>query len=296
VATVGPDDLLHHRAWGDFLKHATASDRALIGACDTWLAEQADGKVFVWLHLLTPHMPYMPATGHGVAADETDKSALYDGEVRLTDDLVGEVLASVERHLGWERTLVVLTSDHGEAFGEHGSWEHGQSLHREVVHVPLVLAAPGVPGGITVPTRVRLLDVMPTILDVAGVPHDPAALQGASLVPLLAGEGQDRTVFCEGMLYGETERSLIRDDRKLMQDALADAHLLYDPAADPGERQDLATREPQRALAMLAELEEVHRLLDEDRQRRLAAAAPGDTVVTPAERERVREALESLGY
>jgi arylsulfatase A-like enzyme len=296
IAVLDPEVLLRHRAWGEFLLKAEMSDRALIGEMDAWLAAHADGPVFVWLHLLTPHRPYEPATAYGVDAAEKDKSTLYDGEVRLADALVGEALEIVAQRLGPERTLVVVTSDHGEAFFEHGSWEHGQSLHREVVQVPLLLTAPGVPGGLEVATRVRLTDIMPTILEAAGVAHDPDDFQGASLLPLLSREGEDRPVFCEGMLYGETERSLIRGDRKLMYDALADSFLLYDTVADPLERDDLAGRERRRALAMLDSLEAAHRLMDEERRQRLAAAAPGDTAVSAAEREREREALRSLGY
>lgn len=296
IDVVGPDDALRHRSWSEFLVKAQLSDRALIADLDAWLAEREPGPVFVWLHLLTPHRPHITDENQTLDPPDALKSAYYDAEVRQVDEMIGEVTEIVERHLGWERTLVVFTSDHGEAFGEHGTWEHGQSLHREVVHVPLLLAAPGVPGGREIPTRVRLLDVMPTILAATGVEHDADVLQGTSLMPLLADGGEDRPVFMEGMLYGETERGLIRIDRKLMYDAEADAYLLFDPTADPGETNDLSATESRRALAMLDELETTHRLMDEDRRYRLSVAAPGDTVVTAEERERVREALKSLGY
>ncbi|MCP4572162.1 MAG: sulfatase [bacterium] len=296
IEVLTPDDPMRHRPWGGFLEHADKSDRALIESMDAWLGEHAAKPVFVWLHLLTPHYPYDPAAEFGVAEGEKDKSTLYDGEVRETDAMIGRVMEIIGQRLGWDRTLVILTSDHGEAFGEHGTWEHGQSLHREVVHVPLLLAAPGVPGGIEVDRRVRLLDIVPTVLTAAAVHHDPAELQGADLVPLLSGDGEDRPVFMEGMLYGGTEWALIRDDRKLMYDAQADSFLFFDPRRDPLELDDLSGTQKRRALGLLDAVETTHRLMAADRSHRLAAAAPGDTAVSAEERARVQQALKSLGY
>ncbi len=294
IAHHDPREKLQPLPWGPYLEEAAASDAALVATLDGWLGEHRDEKLFVWLHLLTPHKPYNPIAGFE-PADSADDLAKYDAEIRSVDAMIGDLMASIDSWVGLDRSLVVFTSDHGEAFGEHGTREHGQSLHREVVHVPLVVAAPGISSR-EIDAYVRLLDIMPTILDAVGVPHEVDDLQGASLLPLMAGRGDDRTVFTEGMLYGETERSLIRDGRKLLYHAPADSFLLYDVVGDPDESIDLAETETRRALLMLDDLEETHRLLADDRAGRRAAAAPGDTLVSPEERARVKRALESLGY
>jgi arylsulfatase A-like enzyme len=123
--------------------------------------------------------------------------ALYDGEIRYTDTQLGRILDHLTSS-GLERnTLVLLTSDHGEEFLEHGSWEHQKTLYEEVVRIPLIVAGGGVaPRVEKAPTS--LLDVAPTILAWAGLPELPGA-QGRSLLNASAAEREG---------YGETDHTI----------------------------------------------------------------------------------------
>jgi arylsulfatase A-like enzyme len=129
--------------------------------------------------------------GHEVASDDAELERLavdlYDCGVAYTDHHVGRILTHL-RELGLDdETIVVLTSDHGELFGEHGVYNH-ISLYNENVHVPLIVAAPGGLGaGSRIPAQVRSIDIVPTVLELAGV-SAPPAIDGMSLVPFLTGE------------------------------------------------------------------------------------------------------------
>jgi arylsulfatase A-like enzyme len=264
---------------------AFESDTALIEGFEAWLPAHASrGPVFAWLHLLTPHRPYTPPASHPVGAPDPTQSDLYDAEIRAVDALVGRALAAIATHLGWENALVVLTSDHGEAFGEHGSFEHGNSLHREVLDVPLLLSAPGrLPRGRTIDALVRSIDVAPTLLAVVGVPA-PAEMRGESLLPLLDEPGASRAVYAEGVLYGATERAYTEEGFKLLLDGDGDRVALYAIDEDPDERSDLAEDDPQRVEALRARMQGLRRGL-------------GDRGAPPAgESPASLEALRALGY
>jgi arylsulfatase A-like enzyme len=217
---------------------------------------------------------------------------LYDGEVRAIDQLVGDILSAIEQQVGFERSLVVFTSDHGEALCEHGMFEHGHSLHREVTHIPLIVMSPGLPEGRTVSQYVRTIDILPTILDIV---HENDSLltvaQGKSLLPLITGELSNLPVFSEAMLYGGTERSLISGIHKLMYDQQEDRYALYDVAEDPGETLDLLSHEAPRGDKLVAALTDFYEALAADRLARIGG--------TPRPREvdeRMLKALRALGY
>ncbi len=176
------------------------------------------------------------------AADVAYVERLYDAAIRHVDgDLVGTLLARLDALGLARRTLVILTSDHGEAFGEHGRFLHGD-LFTETLRVPLILRFPDrLPRGARVTAPVRLLDLMPTILDLVGVPA-PAGVQGLSLLPLVsAGRGAPAggaAVLSEfsgpERVYESvrTERFTYVVDRQQEQ--------LFDRRTDPGEQQNVA--------------------------------------------------------
>jgi len=151
-------------------------------------------------------------------------------------------------------TLVVFTSDHGEAFGEHGQFQH-DDLYAGTLHVPLVLRWPGrLPAGLRIGSRVRLIDVMPTILELLGVPAPPS-LQGQSLTPLLhdafvspAAEGAV-SEYSDARLY----ESLRRGGLSYIVDGPEER--LFDLVRDPAERQNVLATRPEEAAAMRAALE-----------------------------------------
>ncbi|MFA6049410.1 MAG: sulfatase [Candidatus Micrarchaeia archaeon] len=189
-------------------------------AVSAWLNRTSGKKFFLFLHYFAPHGPYSPPAefrgfadpdysgdfndSYGLSADSGPDpaapkkvstkediayaEALYDGEIGFTDAQVGLVLERL-RALGLENTtLVVLLSDHGEAFGEHGQFYH-KELYDENVRVPLVISGPAFPAsGAKISAQARLIDVAPTILDAAGV-SIPAQFKGRSLMGLVRGEG-----------------------------------------------------------------------------------------------------------
>ncbi|MCW5891453.1 MAG: sulfatase [bacterium] len=194
--------------------------------------------------------------------DPTDPRAvafvhrLYEAGIRHMDDLtLARLLADLAARDPRRETLVVFTSDHGEAFAEHGAFLH-DDLWRHTLHVPLVLRWPGrLPAGLRIDAPVRLLDLTPTILDLVGVPA-PAYVQGRSLVPLLRGAPlPPQPVVSEHGPPHRTPRfqSLRLDGHTLL--LLGDHMQLFDLAADPGERVDRAAADPALVARLRAELD-----------------------------------------
>jgi arylsulfatase A-like enzyme len=232
------------------------------------------------------------------AADTTDARAvrflesLYDAVIRHADQsIVGALLDRLQRLGLDDRTLVVLTSDHGEAFGEHGRFLHGD-LHVETLHVPLILRFPGrVPQGLRVTEPVRLLDLMPTVLDLVGVPA-PADVQGRSLVPSMAGGRQERdrpvaSEFNDGR-GAERLESLRRGGLTYIVDGARER--VFDHEADPGEQRDLAARRDEDRQALRDELAAWRA----ECERVGAALRPGGEGVAPS--PETLEQLRALGY
>lgn len=132
--------------------------------------------------------------------------ALYDGEITYWDAHLGRLFERLSAEGLLDNSLVLVTSDHGQMFGEHGKWVHRNSLYEEVLRVPFFLRlSNGMGGGMTVETPVSHVDIFPTVLDLAGLPV-PAGLDGTSLRPLLEGEPDalaDRPVYAE--MHAETD-------------------------------------------------------------------------------------------
>jgi arylsulfatase len=275
------------------------ADPVLVATFDAWLGRNSDKKPFVWLHLLKTHLPYSPPPRHMPGSGPEDWKTLgpsdyYDAEVRELDELIATIVASIERHVGLDRSLVIFTSDHGEAFNEHGEFEHGQSLHREVVHVPLIFAGPKVPPGKTVAAYVRTTDILPTILDLAGLTAmEPRGTEGASLVPLFERGGVDRPVYMEGMLYGGTERSLTSGGYKLLFDGQHNPpYRLFHLDEDPWETADVSRQRSAKRDAMQQALTVLYdRLLQEWK-----SGADSDSPAVTEVDESVRRSIRALGY
>ena len=160
-----------------------------------------------------------------------------DRYVGFVDGFVGEVCAAIDRLGIADRVLLFVTSDHGEAFGEHGSTFHGGTLYDELVRVPLVARGPGlVPR--EVDTAVSLIDVGPTILDWFGVPTPPSFM-GESLVPFLLGGSRSfsRPIVSE---TGLKQAMLFGNGRKVIRDLRQNTLELYDLTLDPGELVNLS--------------------------------------------------------
>jgi arylsulfatase A-like enzyme len=226
---------------------------------------------------------------------------LYDGEIRWSDEQLARLLARLESEGLRENTVVVVVSDHGEGFGEHGVAGHGGVLHEENLRIVLAMRAPGIAPR-RVADVVRSIDVMPTALELLGAPLDGLALQGRSLVPLLRGEplpaaptfshamaGQGR----EGRLWSVREgrwRFVWDDERALAQ--------LFDLEADPGELRDVAAEHPETFELLRGKL---RAQIEIDRSFHERAAGPvGPLVLSESERKQFEAELDAelraLGY
>ena len=170
------------------LDAAQRPGREVVDHALAWLAEQGSEPIFAWVHLYDPHSPYMPPEPYRSRFPATMVGA-YDGEIAATDAQVGRLVDFLATTGRLEHTVIVVVGDHGESLGEHGEQQHGFFVYDAAVRIPLIVAGPGVPTR-AVPDQVRIVDVMPTILDLVGVAA-PSAVQGVSLMPLGRGERQD---------------------------------------------------------------------------------------------------------
>jgi len=135
---------------------------------------------FLWTHYYDAHFPYDPPEPFG-SRFQKDK---YSGEIAYVDYEVGELLKGLTAQGLTERTLVVLMADHGESLGDHGEFTHGVFLYDSTMHIPLMVAGPGVPAGKVITQQVRSIDVMPTIVDYLGL-SPGNQVQGVSLLPAM---------------------------------------------------------------------------------------------------------------
>ena len=236
---------------------------------------------------------------HFDAADVRHLIDLYDAQIRQLDTELSRLFAALRKHEVLERTLLVVTSDHGEEFMEHGRVEHFIPTYQQVLHVPLMIRGPGIPAGMRVEAPVSSVDIVPTLLKLAGLPL-PADLDGLDLAPLWS--GGEVQPFEERFLYGEAAggiqynffgdgffpvfRSVRQGRYKLIYESKGDSYALYDLAADPGEQHDITPREPEIAARLIQEMSE-----------RYAGFRPepeigNEVVLDPEDLERLR----ALGY
>lgn len=208
------------------------TDRAL-----AWIGEHARRRWFLWVHYIDPHGRYVAHPGEtSYGSSEED---LYDGELAFTDKHVGRLLAELERLPGGDRTVIIVTSDHGDAFNEHGFINHAQALYFELLHVPLIVYVPNVEPRL-VEGPVSPLDILPTLADLAGVSVDDQELEGESLVPQLfyGKDARDRVVFAETN-YPKPIRAVVADGWKLVYKLKDNAYELFDLKKDPREQKNL---------------------------------------------------------
>jgi len=245
-----------------------------------WL-ETAPRRFLLWVHVFDPHANYDPPAPFRAAFPNSP----YDGEVAFADSELGRLLRAVEARWPDGGTLVVATSDHGESLGEHHALTHGLAVYDTTQRVPLLMAGPGIPSGLVVENVVRLADLTPTLLAMAGLPELPRT-SGADLRPLLRGEDSGpRVAYLETLatrfLFDWSPLFGVRTERyKYIH---APRPELYDLERDPGERSNIAGAKPDRVRAL-------ERLLS----RELADARALEPIAAPTDLDRQR--LEALGY
>lgn len=197
-----------------------------------WLrAHDPQQPYFLWLHFYDPHHPYEAPSGPDFGERDVDR---YDTEISYVDQHVGRVLAALD-----PSTIVVVTADHGDEFNEHGIRFHARSLFNQVVRVPLIVRAPSATAR-AVDTPVSIVDVLPTMLDLAGI-AGPRGMNGVSLAPALRGAPAPvRPVFIELIPDHQIHRDMaavISSPWKAIWDRRANAWSLYS-LGDPDDSDD----------------------------------------------------------
>jgi arylsulfatase A-like enzyme/Flp pilus assembly protein TadD len=276
------DDRTHspsQRSWGVPQRPgAEVVDEAL-----AWL-EAADARrpFFLWAHFYDPHTPRQVDPPFDELPD------VYRGEIAYADAQLARLLDGVEGSARGRPTLVVFTADHGESLGQHGESTHGIVAYDSTLHIPLILAGPGVPRGERAQVFARHVDLLPTVLELVGL-ATPEGLSGRDLLRAAAraGESDDGAVGwfeshgAEGIGWAPVEG--VRTPRWKYTASPAPVEL-FDVLADPHETRNLAEREPQ-VVEVVAELY---------RQQKQAAVAP-DSKRSELDLEEI-EQLAALGY
>jgi len=222
-------------------RFADATTDAVLRWLETPDATPGRRPFFLWVHYYDPHAPYEPP-GELAARFRGEP---YDGEVAFVDQQLGRLLRRLEEKAELARTLILATSDHGEGLGEHGEVSHGLFIYDSTLKVPFVVAGPGVSPGRIDPTVARGIDVLPTLLDLAGMKARPE-IEGRSLRPAIEGrEMSDAPAYAETLYplreLGWAPLFAWRTSRHKMIEAPTPE--LYDLESDPGETQNRAARE-----------------------------------------------------
>jgi membrane-anchored protein YejM (alkaline phosphatase superfamily) len=283
------------RGFGSFVEGTSALVTEPTGQADKTFARALDwvrarrAPWFAFLHTYQVHYPYAPPPGYlervlGSGPADTSDSARYDAEIRYTDELLAKFLAGLDQLGATQNTLVVLLADHGEQFGEHGLTLHGNSLYDELLHVPLIMRAPGlVPAGLRADMPVDMTDVMPTVLDLLQLP--PAQwTNGRSLVPLLRGASlPDRPLYAS-LVFTRQVAVRVPPTKWIIDQATGRVHS-YDLHGDARELRDLGASSPAIGSELLARYRAACDTLP-------ASDIPAAPTLDPA----VKDKLKALGY
>lgn len=201
----------------------------------SWLRGDKSPKRFGFVHLMDAHIPYDLAGTHGTERER------FLRELGLVDEALGKIFDTLDAREAWDHTVLIITGDHGEAFGEHNRVTHGGPVYDVLVRVPLFIRLPGHVGRV-IDQRVSLLDLGPTILDLYG--HEtPGLFTGRSLLPLIdRRDAGPRPIAMESI---EGDRGLVfPDGMKVIVNAREGRVELYDLRVDPGELDNLIDEHP----------------------------------------------------
>ena len=207
-----------------------------VAAALQWLSV-SKGKWFCWVHLWDPHDPYAPPEPFFTQYQDDP----YSGEVAYVDSQLGLLFGELEKRQLMDKTLIILTGDHGESLGDHGETFHGYFAYNTTLWVPLIISAPGVKAA-RVKDYVSHVDIFPTVCDLLGQ-EKPASLQGDSLLPFLRGKTKKpRPIYFEALEAYLNRgwaplRGVIENGKKYIDSPIPE---LYDLENDFGEEKNLA--------------------------------------------------------
>lgn len=298
-------------------------DRKLAEEMLSWLDEHRSDRFFVYAHLIGPHSPYRPPEEYArrfrdpswdpdsiptvppprarsifapaAALDETHRQMLiaqYDASIAFTDSLVGEIRTGLQRLGLLDDTLLILTSDHGEEFYEHGSWTHWHALYDEAIHVPLIIRLPGKIRPDRREEPVMLVDVYPTIGRLVGIDLAERTLDGKDLFsPAVADRSVVYSEYAHYLGARYRSRMALRGSLKLIETEDDARHEsldeLFDHRTDPAEQKNLLKQATAKATESAASL-------------RIALADFGTVELARAPKVRLdsatAEQLRRLGY
>jgi choline-sulfatase len=255
----------------------------VVQRAEIWLNGHDEAPHFVWVHLYDPHDPYEPPPPYS----EMYKDRLYDGEIAYADSALGHFLAYLKKQNWYEEAFIIVVGDHGEGLGEHGEDTHGIFLYDSTTHVPLIAKLPKEQeAGRVVDEQVRTTDIMPTILELLGIPA-PASPDGTSLKPSILGtEAAHRTVFGETdypLRFGWAPlRSVRNEGFKFIE---APRPEFYDLRSDPGELRN-------RYVPWDTTVQKLRKMLAELSAKSLPPGKPSRAAVSPG----TIDELRALGY
>ncbi len=276
-----------NRGFGEYLVPPNWRERDAIETTEqalAWIDSHKNKPFFLFVHYFDPHVPYKPPPPFDMIFDpsyegriergfdrqrylemkswlsNTDDPevraawkhivALYDGEIAFTDSAVGMLLSGLKQFKLNDKTLIVLLSDHGEEFLDHDGFEHGHTLYDELIKVPLIFSLPGrLPEGIRIEEQVRLVDVMPTVLEVLRISNS-GRMEGVSLLGLMRGEGVEEAraatlprdfAYAECVLYGTEKKALVTYPWKIIFDVELSKVECFNLESDPSEKAPIVT-------------------------------------------------------
>jgi choline-sulfatase len=292
------------RAGEDRYHSAERRGAEVVAHALAWLDQHPQGPFFMWVHLYDAHDPYDPPEPY----KSKYASAPYDGEIAYADSAVGTFLGQLRQRGLYDRAVIAVMADHGEALGDHGEDTHGMFLYDETIHVPLVIKLPYAdsPGkhsaGKRIESRVELVDVLPTILQAVGIAV-PREVQGESLLALMTPTPKpapaaaqetaapeivpDRPAYAETdypqRSYGWSSLRSLRTGKYLY--IKAPRQELYDQSTDPNAQHNLSSSSTAVTSTLASQLDAFREKTSSNREAPQVAADPA-----------AQEKLAALGY
>lgn len=232
-------------------------DEGIVGEAIQTVRLLANGRWFLYVHLMSPHQPYLAPSPYNAVFLSQDVSGSqetvmrtwmkdsYDGEIAYVDSLLGPLFNEMKGLGVWDNSYVVLLADHGEQFWEHGNNGHGMSLFEEEIRVPFLLKLPhSQHAGTVCKTLIEMVDVAPTLLDLLGLPREPR-FQGSSFSDLVNAEttpssnAEEQIAYASLRFNRHDERMAKTVSRKYIRKEDTQRSEWYNLREDPTEQRPL---------------------------------------------------------